>query len=303
VGVMLLTTSLVALPFVVLALITRIMASYWLSYALVLLAAAGAVWISREGYPASRGDAQGALVFVFLPIYLCMGAGVVAVLVLLSESMARARVRLALAKKQGNQPKTVRERWIMAVSAALFVLAAGACALAITRWAVRHHEVNAALNLTSQEARQETLERALAAKDYEILGILAHQDLPGKDLRRIHDACRQNRNAGSSAFDGLASNPGTPPELLVSLAGQGTYQARGVARNPSTPFATLEQLATHEDKWVRRAVAQNPSAPLSLLAVLAEDGEEMVKDTAKHFLNKSKGKAGKKKAAAKANQP
>lgn len=306
---MLLATVLVALPFVMLALIARFMASCWFSLALVLLAAAGAAWFSIETYPDSRNDAQGALIFVFLPILSCSGAGIVAVLVVLSEIIARARFRLASARTEADATKTARQvsvaRWSIAGSALLFVVIAGVCLHKITQEVLRHHEVNAARNLRSQEDRLRTLEVALSAKDHEILGILAHQDLPSEELRRIHEFILQNRNAGSTVSHNLASNPKTPPDLLTTFAASGQQLERSVAQNPSAPAAVLEKLAAHEDKYVRQAVAQNPSSPESLLAVLAKDGDDMVRGAAAHFLKKLKnqGKAGKKKAASKKPQP
>jgi len=164
-GAMLFATVLVALPFGVLALIARFLPSSWFSLVLVLIAVSGAAWFSIYVYPSSRGDAQGALVFVFVPMLLCMGAGVVAVPVLLAEAMVRARARLARARLEPDAAVAAKQvsssRWMFAVSAVLFAVVAGTIVTLIARQVLRHHEVNTAENLTSQEERLRVLEKAL----------------------------------------------------------------------------------------------------------------------------------------------
>lgn len=288
-----------ALPFVVLALIARFMASSWFSLVLVLIAASGAAWFSTLVY----GDGHGGFVFFLVPMFFCMGAGVVAVLVLLAEGMVRSRARWVRARHEPDAAVAAKQassaRWMFAASATLFALVLGASATSIVREMLRHHEVNAAMNLRTEEERLRVLKKALTANDAEILGILAHQELPGDDLRRIYEADRQSRHDGSTALHSLASNPRTPPDLLTALASGST--ALSVAFNPSAPAAVLERLAVHEDKSVRRRVAMNPSTSQDLLIKLAEDGDEMVRQAAAHRLNqaKNKGKTGKKKAGEK----
>ncbi len=300
--IMLLGAALVALPFVVLALIARFMASSWFSLVLVLIAVTGMALFSVEVYPSTRRAAQAVAMFIFMPVILCKYAGVVALLVLLTELMVRSRARWAQASHEPDPDAAAKQvsfaRWVFAGSAVLFVAVAGASVTQIAHKMLRHHEVNAARNLPSQDERLRVLEKALATKDAEILGILAHQELPGDDLRRIYEASRQSRSGGSTAFYSLASNPRTPPDLLTSLATGST--ASTVARNPSAPAALLERLAAHEDKYVRQQVAVNPSASQDLLTKLAEDSDDMVRRAAAHrLLNKAKnkGKAGRKNTA------
>jgi hypothetical protein len=58
----------------------------------------------------------------------------------------------------------------------------------------------------------------------------------------------------------VATNPSTPPEVLVKLSGDEKYTVRGeVATNPSTPPEVLVKLSGDEVEYVRRAVEYNPN--------------------------------------------
>ena len=72
--------------------------------------------------------------------------------------------------------------------------------------------------------------------------------------------------------------PGTPPEVLASLAGDPDFQVReGVAAHPNCPSDVLARFSESGDGMVRRAVAGNPSSPLDLLAGLGGDSSAGVR--------------------------
>ena len=68
-----------------------------------------------------------------------------------------------------------------------------------------------------------------------------------------------------------ASHPNTRPETLVFLANDpGQPVVFAVAKNPSTPVATLEALVARRQPKLSEGVAQNPSAPGALLQQIIE---------------------------------
>ena len=77
---------------------------------------------------------------------------------------------------------------------------------------------------------------------------------------------------------GVAANPSTPVATLVQLAtDEYSYIRWEVAANPNTPVATLVQLATDEDSEVRRGVARNLNTPVATLVQLASDADIYVR--------------------------
>ena len=52
---------------------------------------------------------------------------------------------------------------------------------------------------------------------------------------------------------------------------------QGEAANPNTPVATLEQLATDADNYVRLTVARNPNTPAASLEQMATDADSDVR--------------------------
>ena len=88
----------------------------------------------------------------------------------------------------------------------------------------------------------------------------------------------------------LAMNPSTPLATLRDLAKDENMAVRcRVAGNPNTPVDALRELAKDEDWEVRISVAKNPSAPLGILLKLTKDKDSDIRwRVAKHF--KSSGK-------------
>ena len=71
--------------------------------------------------------------------------------------------------------------------------------------------------------------------------------------------------------EAVAANRYTPPETLTSLAKDvRRYVRRNVAANQNTPPAALESLATYHDYYVPRYLAGNPSTPASVLEAFAQ---------------------------------
>jgi hypothetical protein len=78
----------------------------------------------------------------------------------------------------------------------------------------------------------------------------------------------------------IASNPNTPPAVLVYLAAYGPQDAdilERIAENPRTPYCVLEKLARCEHASVRASVAENINATRDILALLAADPEADVR--------------------------
>ena len=69
----------------------------------------------------------------------------------------------------------------------------------------------------------------------------------------------------------LARNPNTPAATLERLASHAYPRVRMVvASNTNTPTATLETLAKDANVWVKESVASNPNTPTATLEKLAE---------------------------------
>jgi hypothetical protein len=78
----------------------------------------------------------------------------------------------------------------------------------------------------------------------------------------------------------IASNPNTPPAVLVYLAAyapQDPSILERIAENPRTPYCVLERLARCEHANVRAAVAENINATPDILTLLASDVEADVR--------------------------
>ena len=78
----------------------------------------------------------------------------------------------------------------------------------------------------------------------------------------------------------IASNPNTPPAVLVYLAAYGPKDAailERIAENPRTPYCVLEKLARSEFAGVRAAVAENINATADIIALLLDDSEPDVR--------------------------
>ena len=87
----------------------------------------------------------------------------------------------------------------------------------------------------------------------------------------------------------LATNEGTPAEILAVLAKDKIYTIRrGVALNESTKSETLAMLAKDDEWRVREAVALNRNTPLNTLKILANDKEKAVRKAANKALNERK---------------
>lgn len=78
----------------------------------------------------------------------------------------------------------------------------------------------------------------------------------------------------------IASNPNTPPAVLVYLAAYGPQDPNileRIAENPRTPYCVLEKLARCDFANVRAAVAENVNATTDILTLLAADPEPDVR--------------------------
>ena len=81
----------------------------------------------------------------------------------------------------------------------------------------------------------------------------------------------------------VAKNPSTPAATLEQLATDAGSVRLEVAANPNTPAATLVQLATDAHSYIRWAVAKNPHTPAAALKQLATDADSYVRTAvAKH---------------------
>lgn len=94
---------------------------------------------------------------------------------------------------------------------------------------------------------------------------------------RMHKVCQRARIAIAETGcphlkNILASNPGTPADLLDYLCEVGSRDTLiRIAENPNTSKETLTKLCFHEDCEVRTAVADNVSAPESVYKRLSND--------------------------------
>lgn len=87
------------------------------------------------------------------------------------------------------------------------------------------------------------------------------------------------------AYERLAENPSTPPDVLIELSK--TFYGSilvNVAMNPNTPEEVLTRLADSELTPVRNNVAKNPKTPIPTMMKLKEDHKDLVRSTAKDAL-------------------
>lgn len=79
----------------------------------------------------------------------------------------------------------------------------------------------------------------------------------------------------------VAANPGTPLDVLASLAEQPDLSIRyGLARNPALPEALAGPLASDPEAGVRAALAENPATPRAIVDGLSLDADENVRQGA-----------------------
>lgn len=70
----------------------------------------------------------------------------------------------------------------------------------------------------------------------------------------------------------VASNPNTPRQVLMRLAGDASASIRqSIAENPKSPPEVLRKLCEDIEAEVRLAIAENPNTPADVLATLATD--------------------------------
>jgi len=86
----------------------------------------------------------------------------------------------------------------------------------------------------------------------------------------------------------IAQSPETSAEVLVALAGDGSFTAKcWIAANPNTPAEMLELMAHSRDVNVRYWVAENPSACINTVHYLTHDEDDFVSSEAeKAFENR-----------------
>lgn len=97
----------------------------------------------------------------------------------------------------------------------------------------------------------------------EMRAALLDSENPQASAERLRELARYRGGPGYEIDNRVASNPGTPPDVLQSLHGRpdqvGTEMC--LAENPNTPDDVLRALAARQDEWapyINRSLKRNP---------------------------------------------
>ncbi len=84
----------------------------------------------------------------------------------------------------------------------------------------------------------------------------------------------------------IATNPGTPSDVLETFFSDEKIVRDGLSGNPNTPLKLLKILSDDNDKMVRMRLAENPSASKEILEKLQSDSDENVAKAARTNLER-----------------